>query len=122
LNGSFFLVILLVMHTEDALGRKPAFAFVFYKFVHALVADKLKILNFTHTVFCSVPLIQVFQTSARKFFAFKTKLAFSFLAQSNLTESAGFWLVTFSEITTVARVFLTKTCVANRAIHPARSN
>jgi len=52
--------------TEDAFIGNSSIVFSFKKFLYIVISDELQIFDFTHTVACSIPFIEVFQSMARE--------------------------------------------------------
>jgi hypothetical protein len=108
-----------------AFGTGPPRLFVSNKMSHAELPYVLEIVNHTHTILGSVPLIQVFQPGARK--AITTEAVPDSTLPYLLTvldsaRDAGFRFDTVVASATGARLLISLICAAEATVHSAGSD
>ena len=101
-------------------------AFVFLglpaqEFIHAVISNELKIFYHAHVIFCAIALVQLFQSGA-VFFAFKTKLYFTFLnsfAVFDFTSNTANDFIGICCSATGTFIFFSQISHADAAVHAA---
>jgi len=113
-----------LMHTNylATLWACPFFFFLSYEISYAGSFYILQIINHTHTVFCSIAVIEMLQVFTWEAVAIKAILDFVFCHQNtcfNFAHDAGLRLGTIVCPATGTRVFFSQVCTAQPAVHSA---
>ncbi len=115
--SAMIFVIFFVVDAEDTASGDPTFAFCGHEFSYSVLADKFEIFDFTHSVFCPVACIEVFEPLARELRTMAAEAARAFAADAQAAMRAGSILSKANAAE--AGVFLTQVCSADAAVHPA---
>ena len=108
-----------------ALGTGPPFLFVSNEMPYTELPDVLEIVNHTHAILGSVPLIQMVQPGARKAFTTEAVLDSSFhylLTVLDSARDAGFRFETVVTSAAGACLFISYICATEATVHSAGSD